>query len=230
MGYDNLREILINTKKESCKNYISILSNGETVDDNLSYFNNSPLRKYSDLIYSTMEDIIKNNAKSYGNFEYVEFDYAFGPIYDKIEYEKNNESIDGLETAFKDIRFYSYDSRIYNNQNMIKKNAWDKGYIYNIQSTIDYDNLMSKLNREGYLVIGPSTSKELIEKIKLGEKFLVTIGINLSDKKLYEVCPKEYLENGLVNGNIEQDTMTKIESDEKTKNKVFLKKFKFNNK
>ena len=193
MGYENLQEKLIAAKNEGAKNYISILSNGETVIDNLDYFNNSSARNCKDFMFMTMEDMIKDSAKKYGSFEYAEFDYAFGPIYDKEEYDKNNGNIEGLDVAFRDMRFYSYDTRIYNDQKMIKKEEYIKGYPYGIQSTIDYDELMSKLDKNNFLIKGPATSEELIEEIKKGNNFLVTIGVNLSNKKLSEVCPNEKL-------------------------------------
>ena len=210
MGYENLKEKLITAKNESAKNYISILSNGKTVIDNLDYFNNSSARNCKDFMFMTMEDMIKDSAKKYGNFEYAEFDYAFGPIYDKEEYDKNNGNIEGLDVAFKDMRFYSYDTRIYNDQKMVKKEEYIKGYPYGIQSTIDYDELMSKLEKNNFLVNGPASSEELIEEIKKGNTFLVTIGINLSDKKLCEVYPNEALENQTEEVTVEEPEKSKV--------------------
>ena len=214
MGYENLKEKLMTAKKESIRKYISILSNGKTVIDNLDYYNNSSIRNCKDLMFMTMEDIIKDKAKKYGNFEYAEFDYAFGPIYNKEEYEKNSEKIDGLDVAFEDMRFYSYDSRIYNDRKEIEKNEWDDGYPYGIQSAINYDELMSKLKENDFLIKGPTSSEELIEEIKKGNNFLVTIGVNLSDKKLCEVCPDNILESQT--------------EEEPTKEKTFFKTFKKN--
>ena len=73
---------------------------------------------------------------------------------------------------------------------------------------------MSKLKENDFLIKGPTSSEELIEEIKKGNNFLVTIGANLSDKKLCEVCPDDILESQT--------------EEEPKKEKTFLKKFRNN--
>lgn len=186
-----LKERLLNIKKEQEIGYINFFNDGKVSNDTYGFAKNQVVSNNEESIKGICK-VLYDAAQSYSHFcdyDYLNMDLKFGLVFKKEDVDENNAIKEGALPIENVVRFYTGSVKCYLNG---EQTNFADYYSYGVgrQGYVDYNIMVSEIEREGLTFCGPKTYEEFVSKILSKEKFDINISVDLSLDKEDQVVKK----------------------------------------
>ena len=176
MKYD-IKKRLVDIIRNNNLSYTHILNNGEIGTETKKFCEDRTANDVDDAVLVSFETIMSATTSyaRYYNIDFVSMNYLMGPVYnskDVVDGKVKN----GAHSINKLVRFYTMGITSYFEGAKTNEHQYSgPGY----QGYVDYDKLVARLKDEGVSFNGPGSFEELESLILNGEKFDISIDIDL---------------------------------------------------